>query len=253
MKNKTVTIFSYPKSGKMWTSVFLGVYYGMLKGMDIDINSDINELSKNDSTVAGIKFTHNLHTNFYGVNAVLLFRDLRDSIVSWYHFCKYRLHTYEGSIDTFIRDSTEKVHTKYPYYGGIDTPIKYYNNIYRNKVNFTNFIFIRYENLGKQSIQDNDFAKLLKFIGVEIDANIFYKALEYCSFDNMQKKEATGELSRRGFNKKYVKDGEINTLHCRKGKSGEYKNILSQESIDFLNRSIEQKLNPDLKCSTHQR
>lgn len=159
---------------------------------------------------------------------MLLIRDPRDMIVSWYFHKNKRkkgVEQYSGTLSQFLGEKA----------GSFDTMIEYYNIWERNKHIPLEFLLVKYEDFMKDTrIQAK---KALNLIGLkdvsdrEIDA-----AIEFSSFNNMKKMEAEDR-----FRVKRLRPGDVNdndSYKVRRGVIGGYKDYLSQEDIKSLNEKM---------------
>ena len=124
IKNRNADIFivSYPKSGRSWLRFMLSRYFSYVYQIDFELSKDITELTKSVNSASKIAFVHDgsSYTQNYNFSydelpkeskkiyknkkVILLVRDLRDVMVSYYLHCSKRDNIYHKEISDFIRD-----------------------------------------------------------------------------------------------------------------------------------------------------
>ena len=145
--DEIVYIVSHPKCGRTWLQVVLGKLFSLEYGVPEDVF--LRHMGASYNQIPQIRFTHGGSTElvkkfktdtFKGRDIVLIVRDPRDTVVSYYHQKTKRSHDYKGDIDfkgdisSFIRDD------KY----GINKIIKYMNVWYENRDILKALCIIRY-------------------------------------------------------------------------------------------------------------
>ena len=234
-------IVSFPKAGRTWITFFISRV--LQKRFNLDENDLVftEKIAGSCPCICPITVTHynNPHNKSVGMlsqdksvykdkKIMLLIRDPRDIIVSWYfHKNKRKKETeqYSGSLSQFLN---EKV-------GSFDTIIEYYNIWERNKHIPLDFLSIKYEDFMKDTrIQAK---KVLNFIGLKDVSNREIEgAIEFSSFNNMKKMEAEDR-----FKIKRLRPGDVNdndSYKVRRGVIGGYKDYLSQGNIQNLNEKM---------------
>ncbi|WP_462281017.1 sulfotransferase domain-containing protein [Salinivirga cyanobacteriivorans] len=240
-----VYLVSYPKCGRTWLRIMLNNYARL---------SGHNQKNYNDSALVDfiegmtIKFEHgqgnwvpappelnSLKFNaekFKGKRVIFLIRDPRDVLVSsWYHL-KYRENIYREGLDQFIYESLT----------GIDKVIAFFNMWYENRDQLQDFLLLGYEGLHQHTLKN--FNRIIEFTKVKYDADIAKMSVEYSSFSNMKKMEASGNLKEPWM--KPGAKGQKNSMKIRKGKVGSFREELDAKDIQYLNNRIKEQLNPDL-------
>ena len=143
--NSEYFILSHPKSGRTWLRVMLSKYLSSLNNHKFSNLIEIHQLTTEiDAPI--ISFNHDNTSYNYGIsmnkthfknkkyknetdNVILLVRDPRDVIVSYYLHCTRRRKYFSGTISDFIRDD------KF----GIEKIIMFLNNWVKNSTIPKNF------------------------------------------------------------------------------------------------------------------
>lgn len=239
LQNSDVIFVSFPKSGRTWVRYFLAKYieYKFNLPFDVEFNY-VRDLIK-------IRFCHNyfqIYQDIEGTPNILfpeilvqkkvitIVRDPRDVIVSYYHQKKLREEKEVQDINEFIKS---------PIYG-----IERHSDFVLKLLDFMETqkkdgLLLSYERLKEEP--SAVFDKLIKFIFSESDPAILQKAIEESTFDKMREYEIKISQSNSGnFMRFGTKnwDGNINSLKVRKGKTGSYKDELSDEAINYIETSM---------------
>jgi alcohol sulfotransferase len=169
---------------------------------------------------------------------VILTRDPRDAIVSYY----YQKHTrepwllaighmspahagdYQDSLETFVKDEVY----------GIRRMIEFLN-IWPEYIKDGAY-HLTYEAMHKDATAE--MVNVLACFGFDLDNELLRKSVENNTFNN--------SLTREKFNVNSLYEKEVipeNGLKCRKGKAGGWRDELTDEALDIVEESIHKHLN----------
>jgi hypothetical protein len=234
---------SYPKCGRTWTRYFLAKYMENLCGREFDIEFD--NLIQKSSCDRMLVYTHAQYEedtldqtrqkliDLKNKNIINLVRDPRDVMVSLYFQLTKRNpkdFLSEGiSMEKFVRVKQ----------CGIERLVDFMNLWYMNRNLFADYTQLTYESL--QEEPEKEFAKFIRALGLPLDPNILTKAIEESSFDNMRKKEKQKDTTEL----KPGDEQDEESYKTRRGKVGGYEDYLDQETVEFIDRIIDEKLHPD--------
>jgi len=236
--NADTYMVAFHKAGRTWMKVLLAKMVELL-GFDTKrVEFLQHSHSAYDPALNKSRTSENLSTDKSGLQIILLFRDPRDIVVSYYFELTKRIVKFKGTLSEFIRDNTY----------GISSIVDYYNNWYENRSNVKKFTILRYEDLRKDT--KKELKNLLSFLNMEkqVSAEIFQSAIKYSSFSNMRKMESSGknilndnslDINKRGDRS----DGE--SFKTRKGKVGGYIEYFNDEDMKYADEQLK-KLHPDL-------
>ena len=234
-------ILSIPKSGRTWLRAFLCAYFCRRFGLEFTLRPGRYDLPG----FPRIVFSHDLFEHrtkgdrwdrvrgkylvprreLKRARIILLARDPRDCFVSLYLQLTRRdpnapVKLRQKSVSEMLRD--EKF--------GVAAIIKAMNDWLSEFGDRENFTLVRYEAMRASPAEH--FRDLLAVLGESSpDAKSFQAALEFSSFENMQKLEAA-----RAFDSNILHPGDVRdpeSFKVRRGKVGGYREYLSADDQQF--------------------
>ena len=258
-----IWLASYPKSGNTWTRIFLANYlvngdkpvpinqvhrfgmgdsipqmYNMVAGRQIDVSDYNVTLMLRDKVLAGVVAnkadvnfvkTHNINADAFGVtlipekytrSAVYILRHPLDMLVS---FSKHYGSTHAATAEAISRtdhSNAADAYTVTQFLGGWSEHVESWTENKSYPV-----CVLRYEDMLADPTES--FSKLLKHIGIPIDAARLEKAIKFSSFDEVSKQEETA-----GF----VESSPKNEKFFNRGVSGQWKTELAPEIIEKVKK-----------------
>lgn len=231
-------IVSFPKSGRTWFRVFLSSFFVHSYGSQYSL--DFAPIFKIKKDVPRIIFDHGGHFDFgrknihkriesrTGKRVVLLVRDPRDVVVSYFYEVTKRDGKelkWGGDMSSFIRDENF----------GIGQVISFMNEWYKHKDVFSDIYIVMYENLKLDP--KKYFGEALQFMNLPgISEEALKKAVDFSSFENMRKLEEDDFYVDPRLRAR--EKGNESTYKTRKGKIGGYKSALSKEDLAYVNTQM---------------
>jgi hypothetical protein len=236
-------ITSVPKSGRTWLRVFLYSFFAALEGRPFSLRPKEFAGPRTPRLV----FTHDLWAHLTAPRLwdrlrgrhlipprerqakpiLLLSRDPRDVVVSLFFELtrRNRRRSFHGELSEMIRD---------PKFG-VETIVGIMNSWMTEWGDRSNFKLVRYEDC--RFNPDKSFRDVLSFLGFDqIDESIFARSLEFSSFDNMKKMEATRQVRSSKLTPGDITDPD--SFKVRRGKVGGYKEYLGPKDIAHLDKAI---------------
>jgi len=255
-------VIGYPKSGNTWLRFFI-INYAHLINNDTPINKNLfSEYKIHFRSIPNIIFSHGTKDrrikpiSFENLDpfinfkrkTIFLSRDPRDVLISSYFHEKYREGEsgYPKEIWTQIFPNEDSDNEKKELSDfiknkirGIESIVNYMNFIFSIKNQFSELLFVKYEDLHNNPIET--FKKIVGFFNLSLNKDVLNKSIEHSSFSRMRDFERNHNYYQADLGTPNIKDDE-RSYKCRSGKIGEYKKYLKQEDIDYIDYIIYHKL-----------
>lgn len=248
LRSRQNVIVSYPKSGRTWLEQLL--VHVIIEGYCLTDNGieHFEDLLYTDNHVPYIILTHAcsswedfclfdeneiLKVNYEkaaGERTLFLYRDPRDVLVSSYYHLRYR-----NGIN-WIAPSDMIFN---PVFGL--RKILRFMNIWLSYTQRNNYsLLLSYEKLQNDPFES--LKKVCELFGLKIEKKTIYKAIDFCSFSAMQKREKD----------KIVKSPRLITINdkqpesrkVRQGKVGEHRDFFSKYELERIDQIISAELSP---------
>ena len=209
--NSDVHIISFPKAGRTWLRMLIGVYLNEKFNLKIDsknvsVIQNFHNLSEQIPKFsvthwADPQFKHYKDVDiptFFLRNKPLIFliRDPFDVSKSFYHQFYSRGAKLKARNKREFPEKLEEF--IFGDFGGFKSVIEYHKSIKSLENNYKGrILIIKYEDLKLNP--ENKLSELLSFINIEIDKNIVLKAVNFSTKDNLSKLEKAGLLNNYHF------------------------------------------------------
>lgn len=256
-KSCEVFFVGYPKTGNTWLRYQLGLVsqYSGPAGEPLRLFDGWDWLGRCERVWGGpaCHFTHHpltwekqtalelTHGNvvkpFGDKRIVLLVRTPLDALLSaWYQETKRVTPPYQGS---FIEFATDPVF-------GLDKFIKFYNLWAEAAKNNDRILLVSYENQRLNNL--DSLTSVLRFLGMEVHAEIVDRAIADASFESMQsiEKKGKGPVYKSSMQSIFATNlgaGEEG-MHVRRGVIGGYLDLLPENDRIRLEQKISDELDP---------
>jgi Sulfotransferase domain len=242
-----VYLISYPNSGRTWFRLLIGKTLCEKYSLDESLMLDTKSLTKAAGTLK-TTFTHDCslvdnalyksysskemffnRSRYRGKNILLLIRDPRDVMVSYYFQQTKRDNNYQGDVSDFIRSD------KF----GIVKLLRFNRLWLDNQKSFNDFLILSYEKAHSDTI--DSLKQTLGFMGVkDVSLKILESAVKFSEFNNMKKLEKnnyfSGYVGSQQMIPRKIEDND--SFKTRKGKVGGYVDYLDSEDIEYINTKI---------------
>lgn len=242
-----VMLVSFPKSGRTWLRLMIGRTFEQHWKLENFSLLDLWALGDFDPALPRILVSHENEPHkqqagakrrYRNKKVILLVRDPRDIIVSWYFEVKKRNLKYSGDLPTFLN----------PTDGRIDRIVQYFNEWAEQRSVPRGFLLVRYEDLQADTV--GELRRVFDFLGYPgISNDELQAAAAYGSFDNMRQMERENTLNVRRLMPRDVQDEE--SYKTRKGKVGGYIDYLQDHEITYLNSRIDGVLHDMFGYASH--
>jgi hypothetical protein len=210
-------VISFPKSGRTWLRLMLD---------DLGILAEYTHMHAGNRD--GLHFNDLRTAPPNAKLTVLLMRDPRDTSVSCYYQATRRTRLYSGSISEFLHD---------PRYG-IEKCARF-NLMWAEAARVRDdMIIVSYEAMHQEAA--NRLHAILNFFGCARPDQQVRVAVERNRFDAMQTREMAGEIDPRYTGRLGAKNpNDPQSLKCRKGCVGGYRDELNSEDITYCDTILE--------------
>ncbi|MEO0867161.1 MAG: sulfotransferase domain-containing protein [Cyanobacteria bacterium J06642_11] len=239
-KTAEYLLISPTNCGRTWLRVMLG--HLMQQAYDVqDVNLHyLFSFSERNPNLPSIKAIHEKYGQFGTYDqqkVILLVRDPRDALVSKYHQHKHNYPDY-SDINDFIQNSPE-----------LSAYVDDYNRWHQNRRVPLDFMTVRYEDMKTDT--HRELQKVLTFLDLAVAPEMMTSAIEFASFRNMRSIEVNGsDQVRAGVLNTPGQSVSDNQLKTRKGIVGGYKQELSMDVIQYMDRFIQENLDPSYGYGT---
>lgn len=228
-------LISLTNCGRTWLRAMVGRI--MQTAYDVhDVNLHyLFSFSERNPNLPSIKAIHEKYGQFGTYErkrVILLVRDPRDALVSKYHQHKHDYVDDYPDINAFILEGPE-----------LAAYVNDYNRWYENRHVPVDCMTVRYEDMRADTY--GELEKIVAFFQLAVTPEVIHSAIEFGSFKNMRSLEISGSSVLRA---RVLQTGRQQTsenkLKVRKGLVGGYKQELSDQAIDHMNRFIQANLHP---------
>lgn len=217
-KESDILIASFPKSGRNWVLFLLA--NTMLRSVGatdsqvtfLNVHELIPEEPTGEPTVRGFPRLIASHDNYVGQqgHVIYLLRHPGDVMVSYYDYLRGRWNRDLGSFSSFIRDSGSGI-------------LAWLNHVESWEGRWD--ILVRYEDLLQDPLAELE--RMVALLSREVSDDVFKKAVELSSFENMRRiEEEKGLPPKPGANPGYT--------FVRKGKYGRGEDMFSFDDYRYL-------------------
>lgn len=251
-------IVSYPKCGRTWLRAIINSsFYFQFpqfaeEGFDQDVKS-LMHLSTLDNTFPPLQMTHDgkpmyhhhgelykYKREYYDRNVLLLTREPKDTLISWY------FHLTERDQKNKISKENLDLSSIYAFlmneYGGIKTYIQFYNLWLAELKKMKSHKVVRYEDIRKDPVEQ--VVEIFRFFGVEsIGHEAIKQAVDKNELQKMKNRERQNLYNSDVIGVKNEQTSNENAFKVRRGKIGGFKDYLSTQEIEAIDSIIKKNLN----------
>jgi len=192
-------VMEYPKCGGTWVSDLLRSY------LDISAQYGKSAFARKNAVIQRHELPQPYHCN-----PIIVIRDPRDMLVSFYFFELYRNRDFNKKLLKKIAFETTNSDTinlsryieyklKYPHQSIPGFSFEHFIERWKKVINSH---FVKYEDLQTDTM--DELKKMLIYLGVEIDASRMEYAIEKCSFKNVSGGRNQGSHDPSAFRRKGI-------------------------------------------------
>lgn len=210
-------IVSYPRSGRTWLRVMLH---------ELSINPVFSHGAARKMLYGDANTMRHDIPDYFGNRVLLLLRDPRDLIVSYFHHC-VRQNVWDGDLSGFIR---------HPIFG-FERLLAFTLGWLEAHGRFKDFATVRYEDLRQDT--EIELKRVVAFLGCTISGpQALSKVVAEQSFEQMKYREKSGELHAR-YGKRFTPGSENdNERIVRRGVIGSHVDEMARAERDFCENML---------------
>jgi hypothetical protein len=257
-------IIGHPKSGNTWLRTMIARAYQVKYGLPPTVALKTDELARLDSRAPRFCVSNGFYTYEKALHELLagdrldpevankpvvfLVRHPADIAVSWYiQFTKRISPAKREMINATLTHpiDVERI-SRWDFVMnseiGLSCVIDFLNEWERTLKNLNHTLTVRYEDL--RSTPYETLKKITDFIGQPFDDDVLREAVEFGSFENLRKLEASGFFKHGGMSRR--KHAGPGTMKVRRGKAGGYREDFSAEQLREIDRLVGSRLSPTL-------
>ena len=257
-------IIGHPKSGNTWLKVMLSRLYQIRYDLPESKLINTDEFARKIPEIPRLAATNGYYSYEGEVGKLLatgaadnplrhkpvlfLARNPIDIAVSWYHqFTKRQSRAKQELINHFIEHPVDRRTVQmweFVRHSDIGLPslIEYQNTWARNVQELEHGMLAKYEQLRTEPVPT--LHKITQLMGEDFSEEEVRVAVEWGSFDNLQKLETSGTFSQGGM--KLVNANDPSTFKVRRGKVGGYKDDFDAHQVEELEALVRDNILPEL-------
>ena len=257
-------IIGHPKSGNTWLKVMISRLYQLRYDLPESKLINTDELARKIPEIPRLAATNGYYSYEGEVGKLLasgapdnplrhkpvlfLARNPIDIAVSWYHqFTKRQSRAKQELINHWIDHPIDRRKVQmwdFVRHSDIGLPalIEYENTWARNVQDLERGLLVKYEELRSEPVPT--LQKITRLMGESFSEEEIRAAVEWGSFDNLQKLETSGTFSQGGM--KLVDANDPSTFKVRRGKVGGYRDDFPAEQVAELEALVRDNILPEL-------
>jgi Sulfotransferase domain len=248
-------VVSFGKSGRTWLRVMLSRFYQLRHGLAERHLLGFDNLHLRNHAIPRIFFTHDNYTkdytghvdskaDYYDKKVVLLVRHPADVAVSQYQQWRHRMRPNKKTLNAYPEHdetvSLAEFVIERP--AGLRRVIDFMNGWAREMPRLPQLLVVRYEDL--RARPEATLGELLTFMGTPGTQDEVRAAVEFASFENMQRLEARRTFWLSGGHMLPRDRNNPQSFKVRRGKVGGYRDDFTAAEIRRIEAAIQAELDP---------
>jgi hypothetical protein len=269
--NANFLIIGHPKSGNTWLKAMISRLYQIRYNLPESKLINTDEFARKIPEIPRLAATNGYYSYEGEVGKLLaagaadnplrhkpvlfIARNPIDIAVSWYHqFTKRQSQAKQELINHWIDNPIDRNTIQmweFVRHSDIGLPslIEYQNTWVRNIAGLPHGMLTRYEDLRGKPVET--LYKITQHMGESFTEDEVREAVEWGSFDNLQKLETKGTFSQGGM--KLVNASDPSTYKVRRGKVGGYRDDFDEHQVAELEALVRENIAPELAyCQDEQ-
>jgi hypothetical protein len=257
-------IIGHPKSGNTWLKVMISRLYQLRYDLPESTLINTDEFARKIPEIPRLAATNGCYSYEGEVGKLLsagvadnalrhkpvmfLARNPIDIAVSWYHqFTKRQSRAKQELINHSIEHPVDRrtvAMWDFVRHSDIGLPflIEYQNTWARNIADLDHGLLVKYEELSAEPVVT--LQRIIQHMGEDFSEEEIRQAVEWGSFDNLQKLETSGTFKQGGM--KLVNANDPSSFKVRRGKVGGYREDFAPEQVAELEALVRENILPAL-------
>ena len=262
--NANFLIIGHPKSGNTWLKVMISRLYQLRYDLPESKLINTDEFARKIPEIPRLAATNGYYSYEGEVGKLLaagapdnplrhkpvlfLARNPIDIAVSWFHqFTKRQSRAKQELINHWVENPIDRNTVQmweFVRHSDIGLPslIEYQNTWARNVQDLEHGMLVKYEELRTEPVPT--LHKIIQLMGENFSEEEIRAAVEWGSFDNLQKLETKGTFSQGGM--KLVNADDPSTYKVRRGKVGGYRDDFDPQQVAELEALVRDNILPQL-------
>jgi len=262
--NANFLIIGHPKSGNTWLKVMISRLYQLRYDLPESKLINTDEFARKIPEIPRLAATNGYYSYEGEVGKLLaagapdnplrhkpvlfLARNPIDIAVSWFHqFTKRQSRAKQELINHWVENPIDRNTVQmweFVRHSDIGLPslIEYQNTWARNVQDLEHGMLVKYEELRTAPVPT--LHKIIQLMGENFSEEEIRAAVEWGSFDNLQKLETKGTFSQGGM--KLVNADDPSTYKVRRGKVGGYRDDFDPQQVAELEALVRDNILPQL-------
>lgn len=254
LRDADAAIVSPGKSGRTWLRVMISRYFAHKYGLSEGLLMDYDEFHRAKPAVPLLHFTHdNYLKDFLGHNrklktysgkrVVLLVRDPRDTSVSSYFQWKHRMKPRKKVLNKYPKQDSGVFEFISSSPASVARLVDYLNLWAMDMPDFASLLLVRYEDMRHDP--GKELRRILEFVGQQPSAGEIEDSVTYASLEQMRERERQAAADATVSSRLRPGDaGDLSTFKTRRGKVGGWRDYLTPEQAQAMDRLVADKLSP---------
>lgn len=247
-----VVVVSFPKSGRTWLMVLLSRLFQTKYGLPETVTIGGDSIRAMNLAVPALLFTHGRFVNdmrppvgeaspYFRKKLIFLARHPADTAVSYYYQVRYRVDPLKleikqlpdlsgVSLFEFMENAS----------WGMPDIIEYLNAWAEALRQHPRYLLLRYEDL--HADPKSQLYRIAEFIGESFEEATYDEAIQFASFEQLQKKERENFFGSRRLQARDLDNPD--SFKIRRGKIFGYRHDLNERQIAWVEQQVNEKLDP---------
>jgi hypothetical protein len=246
-----VVFLSYAKAGRTWTRVMLSRLYQLKYGVADSVLLERDNFHAVNRAVPVFLFTMGNYiadyhpiagadSPYHSKRIIFLARHPADTAVSLYFHRQTRTRQALKDVKRLSDIGGQSIGDYIRSPAGLDHVIAYMNMWMTALPTHERWLLLRYEDL--RSVPVPQLQRLATFLEEDFTDEQFGQAVEFAAFERLKEKESSNFFDNKRLQARNPENPD--SFKVRRGKVGGYRDYFSSDEIDWIDRRVDQTLDP---------